>query len=225
MNDSPDKSKFLNLSRDVVIDYVLNYSIIKNFKLELQKSPNFELTNIIKHSHVLNLDISIDNIQQSVISNVLDLLQDRSIDYDHFLRYSIVLALNLMDDLNKAYELDRVCAFICTSVIVSLLYIDNNDLDKTIKRFALSIRVLLIYLLINNFYCIKEEYNSVLKSPFKRFSPFHSTIKTLEKKMSSCISDLLNIYIHRFILEKRITGELPPFEGIRIIKEAVNYEN
>jgi hypothetical protein len=215
------------LSNDfVLLDRTLNFDLARVLDLEraIARAHGLNLDRVhtleraYVHAHVL--DRALDYVLVRVIAGAFELHLDRARALDRALAQFRSLNRNsnlvhdLVRDLGRERDTARFLVFSKIKDFYSELYSVSN---------CSIIRMMIILIVIDLLYLQNEIVKSQSRLLF--FLRRSRYIKIEKEKIRILIDFYLDKYISLAILEERIEGKLPAFEGIRIVRETEKIES
>lgn len=173
--------------------------------LSLDLDPN--LADILDLTLALTRTLALDSALDIVIPLDFDLTHALDLDFDLALTFDLTFTLNFARDLALARDPALVFAF---------------DIDRTINRthdFAYN----LTYNLAHRPHNFASSRLSALRSLCCTFIFLWTLIKRvatdINRDIKQKLDTVLNLYVFFFLVDERRKGNLPAWEGIRIVRE------
>jgi energy-coupling factor transporter ATP-binding protein EcfA2 len=124
--------------------------------------------------------------------------------------------LNFNDDLDIINALDRALA-LDHDIIINREVVDKKEMGKEEHEFLRWYTRFVTWLVTDVLYSALS--SKVQPSFVKTFNRRRKKEQKWDKKVQGIVEQYFNLYIDLAILEERIEGNLPAFEGLRIVRE------
>jgi energy-coupling factor transporter ATP-binding protein EcfA2 len=186
------------------------------FDLDLVRAINLDR---ILH-HTLDLSYELDSTSDLYYARTDALAHPlaRTLNFDLARTAFLNPARDLCLGLKHTLEITRTLNINLSGVRPLARTPDRNlvELGQLLFRIDIYLVSETIYLLLNSI---------ELSRPLTQRLTFNREHRSLENKLENIAKEYLEIYVDLAILEARKRGELPAFEGIRIVKERVSEDN
>jgi NACHT domain/Sulfatase-modifying factor enzyme 1 len=205
---------------DHTLDHALNHALAFDHALNRALALALDRTLNLAFDRSLAFEIALDLDRDFNRTRAFDRTRNLALGRSHDFDFSLALAhVKQLEDVLKTSEqwplLSQIalhCAFVATWIIVQLINPDKKN-DSSFQQLQSDLRRYARLRLLNAWFSLRDGAGA------RRWS-LRSLLKRQAATNESVWQDaIVDAYVSLALLEERITGPQPAFEGIRIVRE------